>query len=55
MATETVIHDTSGDIDLTMYTEEERTAILSVIEKAKVAFFVSHCCVNVKLDSFANY
>ncbi|KXJ25038.1 Oxysterol-binding protein-related protein 11 [Exaiptasia diaphana] len=35
MASETVIHDPSGDIDLTIYTEEERTAILSVLEKAK--------------------
>ncbi|KAK3709532.1 hypothetical protein QZH41_018984 [Actinostola sp. cb2023] len=35
MATATVIHDASGDIDLSIYTEEERTAILSVLEKAK--------------------
>jgi hypothetical protein len=36
MASATVIHDPSGDIDLTIYTEEERTAILTVLEKAKV-------------------
>lgn len=36
MASTTVIHDPSGDIDLSIYTEDERTTILSVLEKAKV-------------------
>ncbi|XP_048580502.1 oxysterol-binding protein-related protein 11 isoform X2 [Nematostella vectensis] len=35
MAAPTVIHDPSGDIDLTIYTEEERVAIVSVMERAK--------------------